>query len=91
VFDGDGFAHALRVASALRRAGLRVLVYPDAGQIGRQIKYADSRGIPYVAMLGSDEIAADRVTVKHLASQTQNTYDQSAAGAAILEDLKRRG
>jgi histidyl-tRNA synthetase len=91
VLDGDGFTHALRLASALRRAGLRVLVYPDAGQIGRQIKYADSRGIPYVAILGSDEIAADRVTVKHLASQTQNAYDQSAAGAAILEDLKRRG
>ena len=75
----------------LRQAGLRVLVYPDADKIGKQIKYADSRGIPFVAILGGDEIAAGTVTVKHLAGKTQNTYDQSAAGAAILEGLKRRG
>jgi len=79
------------MAARLREAGLRVLVYPDADKIGRQIKYADSRGIPFVAILGGDEIARGTVTVKHLAAQTQTTYDQAAAGAAILEDLKRRG
>ena len=42
-------------------------------------------------MLGSDEVAAGTVTVKHLPSKTQNTYDQAAAGAAILEVLKQRG
>jgi hypothetical protein len=31
------------------------------------------------------------VTVKNLTSQTQNIYDQAAAGAAILEGLKHRG
>ena len=91
VFDAADVAHAMRVAAGLRAAGLRVLVYPDADKIGKQIKYADSRGIPRVALLGSDEIAAGTVTVKHLAGKTQHTYDQAAAGAAILEDLKHRG
>ena len=45
-------AHALRVAATLRAAGLRVIVYPDADKIGKQIKYADARGIPFVAILG---------------------------------------
>ena len=40
---------------------------------------------------GGDEIANGTVTVKHLAAQTQHTYDQAAAGAAILEELKQRG
>jgi histidyl-tRNA synthetase len=79
------------VAGLLRRAGLRVLVAPDADKIGRQIKYADSRGIPFVALLGSDEIGAHTVTVKNLAAQTQQTYAQEAAGAALREDLTRRG
>jgi histidyl-tRNA synthetase len=48
--------------------------------MGRQIKYADARGIPYVAILGGDEIAAGTVTVKDLAAQTQHTCDQAAAG-----------
>ena len=83
--------HAMRVGAMLRAAGVRVLVYPDADKIGKQIKYADSRTIPYVAILGSDEISAGTVTVKDLAGKTQQTYDQAAAGAAILEDVKRRG
>jgi len=91
VFDAADAPHAVRVASALRAAGLRVLVYPDADKIGKQIKYADGVGIPFVAILGSDEIAKGTVTVKHLSAQTQHTYDQMAAGAAILEGLKPRG
>jgi histidyl-tRNA synthetase len=91
VFDAADAPQALRVAGLLRRAGLRVLVYPDADKIGKQIKYADSLGIPFVAILGSNEIAAGTVTVKNLAAQTQATYEQAAAGGAILEGLRQRG
>jgi histidyl-tRNA synthetase len=91
VFDPADIGHGLRVAAQLRASGLRVMVYPEPDKIGKQIKYADSRGIPCVAILGSDEIAAGTVTVKHLAAKTQHTYHQAAAGAAILEDLKHRG
>jgi histidyl-tRNA synthetase len=91
VFAAVDLPHAIRVAGLLRGAGLRVLVYPDADKIGKQIKYADSLKIPYVAILGGDEISAGTVTVKDLAGKAQHTYDQAAAGAAILEELKRRG
>jgi len=91
VFDAKDTPHALRVAGTLRKSGLRVLVYPDADKIGKQIKYADSLGIPFVAILGGNEIAAGTLTVKNLTAQTQATYDQSAAGGAILEGLRQRG
>jgi histidyl-tRNA synthetase len=91
VLEAAHAGHALRVADLLRTAGLRVLVYPDADKMGKQIKYADSRGIPFVAIVGGDEIAAGTVTVRHLAGRTQHTYDQAAAGGAILENLRRRG
>ena len=90
-FDAAGAPHAIRLAGQLRAAALRVLVYPDADKIGKQIKYADGRGIPFVALLGEDEIKGGTVTVKNLAAQTQQTYSQSAAGAAILEALNHRG
>jgi len=90
-FDPSGVGAAMGLAAVWREAGLRVLVFPDAEKIGKQIKYADSRGIPFVALLGEDEINAGTVTVKNLSAQTQATYDQSAVGAAILEGLKRRG
>jgi histidyl-tRNA synthetase len=91
VFDAADMPHAMRFAARLRADGLRVLVYPDADKIGRQIKYADARGIPYVAILGGDEIAAGTVTVKDLVARTQHTWDQGAAGAAIREGLTHRG
>ena len=90
-FDRSGAGAAIRLAAILRKAGLRVLVYPDVEKIGKQIKYADSRGIPFVALLGEDEIKAGSVTIKNLSAQTQATYDQMAAGAAIREGLTQRG
>ena len=90
-FDAEGMSAAMALAAALRAEGVRVLVYPEADKIGKQIKYADSRGIPFVALLGADEIQSGTVTVKDLAAQTQQTHDQAAAGAAIREGLKKRG
>src|SRR5262249_19599047 len=46
VFRAEDLGEALRVADVLRQSGLKVMVYPDADKIGRQIKYAGSRGIP---------------------------------------------
>ena len=90
-FSATDAAHALQVANQLRAAGLRVVVYPDADKIGKQIKYADGQGIPYVALLGEDEIKGGTVTVKNLAAKTQETFEQAQAGRAIFEALKRRG
>ncbi|MBI2828818.1 MAG: ATP phosphoribosyltransferase regulatory subunit, partial [Acidobacteria bacterium] len=91
MFETSAATHVMAVASRLRARGLRVLVYPDAERIGKQIKYADVRGIPFVALVGDEEMKAGTLTVKDLAAQTQQTYDEPAAGDAMLEALKRRG
>jgi histidyl-tRNA synthetase len=90
-FDRSAAPQALAIAGLLRRDGLRVFVYPEPDRIGKQIKYADGRGIPFVALLGEDEIREGTVTVKNLGAQTQASYAQSAAGAAIREALTQRG
>ena len=58
MFSASAAAAAIRVADQLRSSGLRVFVYPDADKIGKQIKYADAQHIPYVAIVGDDEIKA---------------------------------
>ena len=83
VFRPEDLGHALRLAHVLRQSGLRVLVYPDADKMGKQIKYASSRGIPCVAILGEDEIGRGEVTVKDLASGRQETLAERGAGAAV--------
>lgn len=88
-FEEAGMPHAMTLAAALRRSSLRVFVYPEPDKIGKQLKYAESRGIPCVAMLGEDEIARHQVTIKHLASRAQETHAQDRAGEAVKELLAR--
>jgi histidyl-tRNA synthetase len=75
----------LAFATELRRAGLRVELYPEAPaedgkKVGdRQFKYAAARGIPYVAVIGADELAHGTVAVKNMKSGEQ----QSVARAEV--------
>jgi histidyl-tRNA synthetase len=86
--DTSGRGPAMRLADQLRERGLRVLIYPDADTIDTQIQYAESQAIPFVAMLGENEISTATVTVKNFAAQTQEIIDQCDAGAVIAETLR---
>ena len=88
-FDAAGLPHAMTLAAALRRSSLRVFVYPEPDKIGKQLKYAEARGIPCVAILGENEIARNEVTIKHLASRAQETHARDRAGDAVKELLAR--
>lgn len=67
----------LEFATELRKAGLRVELYPespaaDGKKVGdRQLKYAAARGIPFVAIIGADELANGTVTVKNMKTGEQ--------------------
>jgi histidyl-tRNA synthetase len=54
IWNANRTADAIRLAGALRAQGVRVDVYPEPDKIGKQFKYADSRGIRFVAVVGDD-------------------------------------
>jgi histidyl-tRNA synthetase len=66
VFNGETQKEAEKLAADLRRANIRTELYMLERQIGRQIGYADKKGIPLVALLGPDEIGAGVVKFKRL-------------------------
>jgi histidyl-tRNA synthetase len=72
---------ALAIAGELRAAGFRVDVYPEADKIGKQFKYAASRGVPLVVVAGDDEAARGEVTVKDM-----TTGEQRAIGRSDITD-----
>ena len=63
----------LRLAAALRSAGLGVEVYPECKRLGQQLKYADRRGFRLAVIAGEDEWAAGTCQIKDLASATSRT------------------
>jgi histidyl-tRNA synthetase len=72
---------ALAVAASLRASGVRVDVYPEADKLGKQFKYAASRGFPFVVVTGDDEAARGEVTVKNMKTgEQQSVARQDVAG-----------
>ncbi|MBA2305286.1 MAG: histidine--tRNA ligase [Acidobacteria bacterium] len=70
-FEGEPVAENLQLANELRAAGLRVDVYPEADKLGKQFKYAASRGVTFVTVAGADERARGEVTVKNMVTGEQ--------------------
>jgi len=64
-------AESVALASELRAGGLRVDVYPEADRLGKQFRYASSRNVPFVAVLGDEERARGEVAVKDLRTGEQ--------------------
>jgi histidyl-tRNA synthetase len=83
IWNPDSAADAIRLASELRAQGLRTDVYPEADKIGKQFKYADSRGIRYVAIVGEAEAERGEVAVKNLKTGAQQVMPRPSVATFI--------
>lgn len=61
----------LRIARAIRAAGVGVEVYPEPKKLGQQLKYADRKGFRFAVIAGADELDRGVCQIKDLARQTQ--------------------
>jgi histidyl-tRNA synthetase len=86
IWNEDSVGESLALATELRSQGLRVDLYPEADKMGKQFKYASSRGISFVAIVGDDERARGEVAIKDLRSREQ----RSVKRAEVAEALKNR-
>ena len=57
----------------LRSAGVRAEIYPEPAKMKKQMEYANRRGIPFVVIVGEDELASRHATVKEMHSGEQQT------------------
>jgi len=67
-FDAEGELAMLPVLRQLRAAGVASELFPEAGKLGKQFKFADAKGIPYVLIQGPEERAAGQFKLKTLAT-----------------------
>lgn len=63
--------YCLSLLSALRKAGIRAEIYPEAAKMKKQMSYADSKKIPFVALVGENEIAAGKINLKNMITGEQ--------------------
>lgn len=87
VFDAERRLSALKLATELRGQGIRVVSYPEAIRLDKQLKYADKLGIRLAVIQGPDEEARGEVAVKNLATREQVTLRREVAAEKIRQML----
>ncbi len=85
VFDAELAQESLKLATLLRQDGIRTEVYCRPTRLSTQIKYADTKGIPYAVILGSDELEAGAVAIRNLASREQQIVPREE----LVEHIQR--
>jgi histidyl-tRNA synthetase len=61
----------MKLATALRREGFRVDVFPDTAKLKNQFKYADDRKIPFTAVMGGEEFQKKILKIKNMQDRTE--------------------
>ena len=77
LFVHFGPAEALRafgLVAQLREKGVRTDLYPVDAKMQKQMKYANSRNVPFVVLIGANELAEDTFVVKDMSDGAQQTY-----------------
>ena len=72
-FGPDTTPYCIRCAAQLRAAGISTLLYPDAAKMKKQMDFANKCQVPYVVFIGENEVAAQNLTVKDMATGQQQT------------------
>ena len=74
---------AYQWVSKLVASGIRAELYPDASKLKKQFDFADKKGIGFLALVGTNEMAANAIPVKNLATGEQTTLDFEGILAAV--------
>jgi histidyl-tRNA synthetase len=61
----------MRVMAEMRNRGIATEIYPEASKMKKQMEYANRRGIPYVVIIGSEELQRGVATLKDMCSGEQ--------------------
>lgn len=86
-FDEEAQRHSLQLLCQLRNAGIASEVYPEPAKMKKQLGYADKKGIPFVLLIGSEEIKQQRYTLKYMETGNQDMFTIEDVITNLQEEL----
>jgi histidyl-tRNA synthetase len=84
-FDRDGETYALPFLQELRSRNVRAELYPAGAKMKKQLDYANNKLIPYVVVIGSDEMESGMLTFKNMETGTQEKLSTEMIVAMLTE------
>jgi histidyl-tRNA synthetase len=82
-FDDTTLENSLRILNDLQKASIHAEIYFEPEKLGKQLKYADKKGIPFVVICGPDEFRRGEATIKAMKTGKQKTIPQSQLTAYL--------
>lgn len=77
IFSEELISQSLNLSINLRNNGINCELYPEYVKLEKQLKYADAKGIPYVAILGPEEIASQTIKLKNMQTGEQQCLPET--------------
>lgn len=70
---------SIKVSKQLRNRGINTELYPDPNvKLEKQLKYANQKGIPYVLVIGPEEVKNNTVVVRDMKTREQKTVSKDS-------------
>jgi histidyl-tRNA synthetase len=82
-FDGVTLKNALKILSDLQKTRINAEIYFEPEKLGKQLRYADKKGIPFVVICGPDEIQRGEATIKVMKTGKQKSIPQNQLTAYL--------
>lgn len=82
-FDSDARRVALPLLSQFRAAGIAAETYPDFVKVKKMLDYANAKGIPYVVLIGSEEVQTGQLSLKNMITGEQQKVSAEEAVAVV--------
>jgi len=70
-FDKNAFEFGLSILPKFRNSGINAEMYPDSVKLKKQLDYADRKNIPFVVLIGSEEMESGQLTLKNMKTGEQ--------------------
>lgn len=85
VFDNTTLKNSIDTASKLTQLGINTFLYPQPDKLAKQFKYASTEKIPFVLVLGPDEVKNKTITLKNMSTGKQ-TEDSLSNITKIIQN-----
>jgi len=83
-FGDKETSYILPILAKVRKSGVRAEIYPDSSKIKKQMSYANAKQIPYVALIGEDEMANGKIMLKDM----ENGEQFSISAEELINKIK---
>jgi histidyl-tRNA synthetase len=74
-FGAKEEAYIMPILQKLRKAGINTELFPESDKMKKQMTYADKKSIPFVAIVGENEMTQGTISLKNMISGEQNTMN----------------